>query len=337
MKRNATLVDVARLAGVSIATVSRVINGSTNVSPELVERINTALRETNYHPNVIARSLRNDKTFTVGLLVPDITNSFFAELAQAASAVFDRANYTPILCDTQESVEKEKGYYRILLERRVDGLLVVSADTSGKHVEDVAARGIPVVLADRTASPRIDSVRVDNFEGAAHAVSYLISKGYRTIAGIFGPQDTLSGKERRAGYIKALESFNMSVIPDLVKVGPFTIESGFKLAGELLQSPSISGAPARPDAIFAANKQIGIGAFKAIKHYGFKIPGEVALIVFDDFELADYVEPPITVVAHPAAEIGRRAAELLLERIGGSVTSTREVLLKAELVVRGSA
>ena len=329
-RQGATLKDVAERAGVSVATVSRVINNVETVLPENREKVLRAMAELRYSPNDLARSLRKMTSFTVGMLAPEISNPFSNEVATGAQRVLQEHGYLMMISDSQSDLGKEEKNLQAFVAKRVDGLLVTSVDNDGARLERISRR-IPVVQIDHVSSEKLDSVRVDNIEGAFHAVSHLVTRGYRRIATIAGRQSQTAGLERLEGYRRALAFYGLAVPEGYIRYGDFVMEGGYHQCHALLREhPDV-------EALFVASNFMGIGALRAIKELGLRIPEDVAICVFDDFLMADMINPPITVVAQPVRAIGETAARLLLERMQEQTTlGARQILLKPKLIVRAS-
>ena len=326
-----TLEDIARMADVSVSTVSRVINGGS-VSEKTRKRVERILRENQYFPNAIARSLRGCATNSIGVIIPDITNPFFTRIINELGKSFEDLGYSIIICNTFDNEAIERKQIESLLQRRVDGLIVTSANTDFAKVYEHINKTQPVVLVDRVISPRLDSVRTDNVEGAMLAVSFLLNIGYRKILTIAGPQQVTPGQERLEGYKKALELYNIPLREDLIRYGNFSKRSGYDVVEKVMREK----IPV--DAIFAANNFLGVGAIEALRANNLRVPDDVALIMFDDMDLADVVDPPLTVVDQLTEEIGREVGNLIRERIhDGGYTKPREILIKSKLIIRGSA
>jgi DNA-binding LacI/PurR family transcriptional regulator len=326
-----TLRDVANRAHVSTASASRVLNESTTVSLPIRERVEEAVRSLGYTPNKIATSLRRQSTQTVSLLVPDITNPFFADVAKAAARTLRRAGYSCLLCDTEGDIAVEERDATLCLHRRVDGMVVISNNSTAGFFEKLGRQGLAIVLVDRPASRDLDSVRVDNGDGTLQVVAHLAARGQRRLAIISGPLTLLPANERFDAFVTGLDLHNLPRVDDYLHVTGFSIPHGYDAARSLLALD-----PA-PDAIFAGNNTLGIGAIRAIKEAGCRIPEDVAVIMFDDVYLAESLEPPITVIAQPTEQIGTVAAQLLLERLEDPHRQPREVLLRPRLIARGSA
>lgn len=327
-----TMNDVAEAAGVSIATVSAFLNGTSNVSPQSTQRIETAIRETGYKRNAIARSLKMGTTHTVGLTIPHITNPFFTQIVSVIQQAFDRAGYAVMLFCTDEQLHNQDEQIRLLLDRMVDGLLVarVGDDATFKQLVDGAR--VPVVLIDRLCQGvEVDSVTLDNRQAVFEAISYLISLGHRRIGYISGIVDISTIHDRGEGYRQALQAAGLPLDPELMQLGDFHEGDGYRAAMRLLMLPD------RPTAMFSANNPMVVGAMKAMRDLGLKCPDDISVACFDDFAWADVFEPQMTTVAQPVEAIGEQAAQLLLERLQGRAPSEpRRLVLKGRLMVRNS-
>jgi LacI family transcriptional regulator len=326
-----TIHDVARVAGVSIATVSATINQTAYVSPALQERVREAIAEVGYHPDAIARSLKTRTTKTIGLVISDISNPFFTALIRAIEDVANAAGYTLILCNTDERIEKEQAYLRLLRSRRVDGVILAPAGSAEDYGDFKALVAAPAVFIDRRVPASADSVVVDNVQGARDAIRYLVSLGHRRIGLIAGLPKISTSKERLAGYHQALEEACIPVDPTLLKVGYSRLEGGHEAALELLALSH------RPTAIFATNNLMAIGLMRAVAERGILCPADISVACFDDFDWASVFHPRLTTVAQPTYEMGKRAAELLLGRLrGGGDEGRQELILAPTLVIRNS-
>lgn len=324
------LEDVAKKANVSVSTVSRVINNGS-VAKSTREKVEKVIKEINYSPNKIARSLREGKTNTIGFIIPDITNPFFTQIINELEKTSRGKEYSIIVSNTYNDPEIEKRKINSLLGRRVDGLFVTSSDKKFAKLYENINKEYPVILIDRIISKKIDSIRTDNINSTMQAITQLINNGKRKIATIAGPQEYTPGEERYRGYIETLKLFNLPIQNELIKIGDFTKESGYKLTEELINSNKDF------DAIFAANNFMGVGAFKALKDNDYKIPEEVSLIMFDDLELADVADPSISAIIQSTKEIGRYAKELIIDRIEKKgKTDPKEILIPSTLEVRKS-
>jgi LacI family transcriptional regulator len=328
------MADVARLAGTSIATVSAIVNASAPVSAALTERVMAAIAETGYRPHGIARSLKKGQTHTIGLLVTDITNPFFTAVVRSAEDTAQARGYTVFLCNSDEDFRKERTYVDLLRTRRIDGLILVPSGATGDYDGFLACLGAPAVFVDRSvAGVAVDSVIVDNAHASQTAIDHLVALGHRRIGIVTGPQHLWTSVERLRGYRRALRRAGIAVDEELIRQGDF------RQAGALQATQSLLALRSRPTAIFASNNLMAIGAMLAVRAAGLDCPADVSLACFDDFEWAGAFRPRLTVLRQPTEEIGRRAVELLLDRVGlpaGQAPEPRRVALKAELVVRDS-
>jgi LacI family transcriptional regulator len=326
----ATMKDVARLAGVSIATVSATINGSAFVSAELRARVAEAVHQLGYAPDGVARSLKRGRTQLIGLIVADITNPFFTELVHVIEAAMQDAGYSVLLCDTDEDFAKEQNYLRILQTHRVDGVILAptGAGEAYQSLKALSAR-LPLVLVDR-ALPDLDAATVDSFAGAYEATSHLLDLGHRKVATIAGPHHLAPARDRLEGFRAALADRSIEVRPDFIRTGSFREEEAMAAAQDLL-----SGSD-RPSAVFAANNHMMIGVMRAIANLRLSCPKDVSVVGIDDFPWANAFTPRLTVVRQPVEAIGRAAVRLLLARIAGPAPVPVHEVLRPALVIRDS-
>jgi DNA-binding LacI/PurR family transcriptional regulator len=329
-RRRPTIYDVARLAGVSTATVSRALNDSAPIAPPTRAAIDAAVAQLGYRPNPIARSLVTRSSQTIALLLPDITNPFYAELVAGAERVLAERDRAMLLCTTAFDPEQEARYLRILRENHVDGALVDGLVLGTERIASVVADGFPIVCLDRDVdSPLVPLVQVDNRQGARLATEHLLGLGHTRIAHISGPRARLSD-ERLGGYRDALAAAGIAHDPALETPGDFDEAGGHAAMRRLLESG------ARFTAVFCANDLSAIGALNAILSSGRRVPGDLSIVGFDDIRLAPYTSPPLTTVHQPAAEIARHATTLLLDLIDGGSAPTHLHLFAPTLVQRGS-
>lgn len=327
-----TIHDVAKAAGVSIATVSATINQTAYVSPELQERVKRAIVELGYHPNGIARSLKKRATQTLGLIISDITNPFFTAIIRGIEDVANARGYALILCNTDEDLEKERAYLRLLRSRRVDGLIMAPAGAAEHYGGLSADLKMPLVFVDRRiGTVSADAVVVDNLGGARQVVEYLLRLGHRRVGAVTGLPQISTTHERIQGYRQALEQVGLAVDPDLMRGGNSRLEGGHQASLTLL------GLPNRPTAIFATNNVMAIGLMRAVVERGLRCPEDLSVACFDDFEWASVFRPRLTTVAQPVYDMGVKAAELLFARLEGTLTGDpREVVLSPRLAIRDS-
>jgi LacI family transcriptional regulator len=327
-----TIHDVAKRAGVGSITVSRVINNSGYISSETRERVQKAIVELGYVPNTLARSLRSRRTNTVALMVTDITNPFFTTLARGVEDAANEAGYTVIFCNTDESAAKEEKYLNVLLQKQVDGLLLVPTQRNVNTIQQILKHGTPVVVLDRRISEvDVDTVRCDSLDGAYKLTEYLVSLGHRQIAVMSGAVGVSTADDRVAGYQKALVENGITIDERFIFRGEFTPDSGYSMTKQAIN------LPLRPTALIAANNFITIGAMKALQEVGMKVPEDMALAGFDDLPPAIVTFPFFTVVCQPAYEMGTQAMQLLLKRLNDKeMGAFQEVILPTQLIVRRS-
>lgn len=333
----ATISDIAREAGVSLATVSRVLNDkSEGVGAETRSRIKEIMERLEYEPCGVARGLATGKSRSVGLVVPDIADPFYPLLIKGAEDELRRRGYGLFLCDSDLSIDKEKEHVRILLEKRVDGVILDSTlSDCDCQLDLLEKRAVPYVLLDRAIETRslAAGVYADNREGARIATAYLLDGGARRLLFIDGPAGLAPSKLRRAGVADAFKEKGMDPTMLLDAYGDYSTGSGEVAIDELLGS---SGTRPPFEAVFASNDRMAIGAMRALKRRGFRVPEDIEIIGFDDIELSALVDPPLTTIAQPAAEMGRRSAELLLCLAEGNKPVRTVVMLEPTLVVRGT-
>jgi LacI family transcriptional regulator len=328
-----TIRDVAERAGVSTMTVSRVINNSGYFSREARERVEAAIAELGYVPNTLARSLRFKQTKTIALVLTDITNPFFTTLARGAEDVASEEGFNVIFCNTDESEGEQARELTVLVQKRVDGVLLVPAASSAEPVAFLREQGVPVVVLDRRVPDcTVDSVRCDSEQGAYELVKLLLGLGHTRIAALSGPEKVSTAQDRVAGYRRALAESGLGPGAEIVRYGPFTQAGGNTMARQVLAlSP-------RPTALLAANNFIAVGAYQAVREAGLSVPEDVSIVGFDDLPAWLTMEPFLTVAAQPAYEMGQRATRMLLDRLGREAPpECREVVLPFELIVRRSS
>jgi LacI family transcriptional regulator len=327
------LVEVARRARVSTSTVSRTINQTGKISAATQAHVRRVMEEMGYKPNRVARRLRaGGSCHLIGLIIPNIQNAFFADVARGVEDVAYQNSFAVLLCNYDEDPAKEQFYLDVMQAESVDGIILPPVHEDDPAVLRTAAAGIPIVCVDRAlAGVAIDKVEIDNERGAFEAVSHLIARGHRRIGVISGPADSSTGRERVAGYRRALAHAGMPIADDLIRYGDFKEQSGRRLAAELLR------LRARPTALFVGNNLMLIGTLETVYACGLRIPDQIALVGFDDLPLATVFNPPLSVVRQPAYEVGRSAAELLLKRIQDPKRAPVALKLSPELIVRGSS
>ncbi len=328
-----SIVEVAKRAGVSIATVSNVIRGTKRVSPALQERVQLAIRDLDYYPNELARSLKVKQTRMLVMVLPDITNPFFPEIIRGAEDCAFQRGYFLMTANTDEQIGRERRIVSALRSYRVDGILLASAPGKDiSHIESVLRAGLSIVCLDRTVSGiETDAVLLDNVRGAQECVRHLIQAGYRRIAIITGPLKLLTGRERLRGYGDALREADIEPDPALIFEGDFREDSGYRLSKEMLRRRR------KPSAIFVCNGVMTLGVLKALEETGMLCPNDIALATFDDLMLDHSFHPHLTTVVQPSYEIGARAATILIDRIEGKLPKEPLVVrIAPTLIVRES-
>lgn len=327
----ATIYEVARRAKVSPATVSRVLNGKENVNAGLAERVQEAVRELNYRPNAVAQNLRRSRTSLWAVIISDVGNPFFTSLVRGVEDVSQRNGYSVVLCNTDEDPAKEGQYVTAALAEQMAGVII---STSGRstHITRLLDQSIPVVAIDRQpAGVTVDTVLVDNEQGADSATQHLIDNGYRDIACITGPRKVSTAASRLRGFQRAMRRNGVPVRSELIRHADFREEGGYAAMASLL------GYAGPPDAVFTANNLMTVGAVECLVDRGIEIPATMGVVGFDDIPWAHLVRPSLSTVAQPTYDIGRTAAMLLLDRIAEPARAPSTVTLQTQLKVRASS
>jgi len=324
----ARISDVAKRAGVSPASVSRHMSGGKVGG---ADRIDAAIKDLNYRPNQLARGLRSGRNSCVGVIVPDITNPLFAELVDGIESVFAADNIRVLLANSKEDPVREAALVADLVSR-TDGLILIPPIETDPVLDQHALAGVPVVLVDRVLStgPDVDFVVVDNRQGARLAAEHLISLGHSEIAVISGPLSSFPGRERHEAFLQTLSDFGQPARPEHVRLSDFRVAGGYKSMAGLLdeQIP--------PTAVFCANNLISIGALRLLRDRGVAIPDELSIVGFDDLDLSELLNPPLTVIDRATFALGSSAAELLRARLAAPDREQQHLTLPVQLVVRGS-
>ncbi len=323
--------DVAQAAGVSTATVSRVMANKPHVRKEIRERVLAIVKELGYRPNLVARNLRAQQSKIIGLIVSDIQNPFFRYISRAVEDIAHENGYSVILCNNDEDPEKEQMYLQLMQDHNIAGMILSPTFKASKNFSNISKLQIPMVVIDRRVSDiEVDNIFIDNVNAACKMTAHMIENGYQRIAGIFG-QDSITGQERYEGYVQALKEAGMKSAGELIKFKPPREESGYRTTMKLLQLAN------KPDAIFTSNSLLAAGALQAIHDLNLTVPGQVGLSTFDDSFWTRLVTPAVTVIDQPAYEMGQTATELLMQRINDPERPTREIILKGNLIIRQSS
>ena len=328
-----TMQDVAKRAGVSAMTVSRVVNGREGVDSETQRRVEETIRALDFVPNRIARGLVSQKTQTIGLIVPDVVNPFFAPVVRGAESAARKAGYRVLLCNSEGDLRLEREYIDDLVAHRVEGLLLAPAsDRSRSSILSLLRGGFPLVLIDR-ALPNADCdlIVADSANGARRLVEHLIAVGHREIAHVTDAEDTSTGRERLMGYREALEAAGIPFQSELVIQTTVDRIGGYRAAQEILARVPL------PTAVFTVNNMTAVGTMEALRERGLSVPKDMGLVCFDDVEHLAVLSPFLTVIDQPAETFGSLGAQLLLERMSGKASSRpRRIVLQTDLIVRES-
>jgi LacI family transcriptional regulator len=326
-----TIKDVAKKAGVSVSTVSRVLNGYPHVDNVVRARVREVIQELDYQPNRVAQRLRAATSQLVGVIVSDIVNPFFIHAIRGIEHVFFQEDLSVLIGNADSDSQREEMFIRLMRREGASGLILAPTREDSPAVAEIVEARLPVVVIDRSMSNvAVDTVLTNNYKGAALAVEHLISLGHQRIGIISGPQHLTSGRERYRSYRHTLEQAGLPYFPNLVCFGDYRQSSGYELTSELLNLPE------PPTALFVANNLMTIGALNAIHEMGRAIPDDIAVIGFDDLDWAVSLNPPLTTVQQPVFEIGVQAAHLLMERIIQPDQPARTIVLEPQLTIRAS-
>ena len=321
-----TIRDVAKLADVSVATVSRVINDKGYVNKDTKNRVEAAIQALDYRPNDVARSLFKGKSKMIALFVPDIKNPFFPELARAVEDISNQHGYTFILCNTDNNNKKEITYLQALSQKSIDGIILVSSTMSSTQMKGIK---VPMIALDRKMESDLISVTVNNREGARQAVQYLKQTGCQRIAHIAGPETVSSAIHRLGGYVDEVKN-DAWFTSHYIRAGDYSMDKAFEETKQLLEiEPDVDG-------IFVANDVMGVGVLKAIKALNKRVPKDISVISFDGIELGTITTPSLTTMAQPIYHIGKRAAEILIQKIEHPKTKVQSEEYEVTLTIRES-
>ena len=330
-----TLEDVAKRAGVSRSTVSRVVNGYENVSQDVRQRVLWVIKETGYRPNAAARTLASQRSQMIGLILPFSVSSLFTDpyypyLLKGISHACNQNNYTLDFFLFSSKEDEKKNLSRISNRGLLDGVLVQSDHNGDQRITNhLLAVNIPQVVIGRPMEPeKVSYVDVNNVSGSYHAVSHLARIGYQKISTITGPYKNTAGIDRIEGYLKAIKEFGLDVNSKLIVEGGFTEQGGYNAMHKLL--------PEHPDAVFAASDMMAIGAIRAINEFGLRIPEDIAVVGFDDIPIRTPSDIELTTVHQPVIQLGEKAVELLLDQIDNGAYHARSIILDTELIIRDS-
>ncbi len=328
----ASIKDVALKANVSTTTVSHVVNSTRFVSDKVRHAVELAIRELNYVPSAVARSLKSNSTKTIGMLIPNCSNPYFAEIVRSVEDHCFGAGYALILCNTDDDPHRQAAYLQVISEKRIDGTIIISTGEDKDLLRLLKGLTIPTVLLDREIREvNCDLVETAHLQGALMATEHLIALGHRRIACLAGPANLNSSVQRIEGWRTALAQSGLAAkASDLLWQSDFSSQGGFTTMQSILRSPQV------PTAVFVCNDLMCIGALSAAHEAGVRVPQDMSLIGFDDIELARFASPALSTIAQPKHLIGVTAVDMVLERIQGGRLQARQVILQPELIVRNS-
>ena len=323
--------DVAELAGVSLGTVSNVLNGLSSVSDENCSRVNDAVQKLNYRPNHAARTLKTKKSKSIGLLIPEIENPFYAEFARGVEDELNELGYNIFLCNSDRNPNKERNYIHVLLEKNVDGIILYKSHMTAREIGDYQ-KLCPIVLVDMYAEQgyKCDIINVDDYKGTWTAVSYLWEYGHRKIAMIAGGYDSVSSMQRVKAYRDFYAGKDYKVDDYFIRCGSYSCQSGYDCASDLFLMQD------KPTAVFCANDMMAIGTIKALREKKIDIPRDVSVVGYDDINMASLCIPALTTVRQPKYELGILSAQYVVKRCEGDTSDPLTVSLETKLIVRDS-
>ncbi|GHU63010.1 LacI family transcriptional regulator [Clostridia bacterium] len=329
-----TIKDISKRTGLGLATISKYLNGG-HVLPENKVTIERAIKELDYSVNEIARGLKTRRTKTIGIIVPELDNTFFMQVVKAMEVVLKAGGYAVILNDCRSNKELEMESIEFILNKKVDGIISFPVSTHGKHLTAALEQHVPILLVDRLVprlQGKVDSISVNNTNISREATQYLIDHGHRKIGIVVGPQDVYTSEERLRGYVKCMEENGISIDPDFVARGEYSVEGGFKALKKLLAKNK------GMTAVYATNHDTTLGVLMAINEANLRIPDDISFLGFDSADWAKIIEPALTIVAQPISQLGRQGAEIMLKRLnpGKEEYAHQELVLGAKLNIGGS-
>lgn len=323
----ATIRDVAKEAGLSTGTISKALSTPERVSPKNLAKVEAAIKKLNYKPNMLSQKFRSKSSKTIVVMVPDISNVFFAKVISGIETVAQQEGYSVLLGDTKDSASREEEFIKMVETRLADGIINLRP-----HTDDATLprEGITAVNSTSSENTPYPSVRIDNVGAAAEVVKHLISLGHKRIGALCGLKGNPHAKDRLEGYKQALASANLDFDPTLLFEGNFNYDSGLKAAQYFLSLEE------PPTALFAMNDEMAIAAIKGLTDAGLEVPNDMSITGFDDMEVSQYVRPTLTTIAQPADKIGEQSAKLLLELLSGETPEKTEYVLPHEFIIRQS-
>ena len=326
-----TIKDVAKYAQVSIATVSRVLNNNYPVSKETREKVLNAMKDLNFKPNSIARSLKNNITHLIGVVVPDISNPFFMDIIKGIDYVVNKEDYSLILSNTDENFEKELNVLKRLSQKRVDAIILSSSNIDNDYVDELIKENIPIVLVDRKIkNTKADVVVSDNYGGAYTLTKYLIEMGHKNICIVNGNLNVSTGRERFEGFKTAMRDYNINIKNEFILNGYFGWEKAYEETKRLINQREM------PTAIFAANNQMAEGVMLALKENNIDIPGDISLVTFEEIRNQKLIRPKLTCIKQNALLIGEKAGQIILEKLKNKNIKSKEIVFVSDLIINDS-
>lgn len=325
----ATIRDVSKEAGLSIATVSRALSSPDKVSQHSLKKVQEAIDKLQYQPNMLSQKFRNKRSNTIVILVPNISNLFFAKVISGIEDIAQKSGYSVLLGDTRDSEQRERDYIHLVETRQADGIIQLKPYQENTSI--LPRKNVIAVNTGGCENTPYPSVRIDNVDAAKKVVDYLIDNGHRRIGVISGLRNNPHTIDRIKGYKQSLQQAGIEFDPDLVAEGDFTLWSGLNAVQHFTRMQQ------RPTAIFCMNDEMAIGAIKGLKDKNIRIPADMSITGFDNIEVSNYCDPPLTTVFQPAVKLGEKAAELLIQLIEGEPPSQTEFILPHEFVIRQSS
>ncbi|PAV30128.1 catabolite control protein A [Virgibacillus profundi] len=328
---NITIYDVAREANVSMATVSRVVNGNPNVKPTTRKKVLATIERLGYRPNAVARGLASKKTTTVGAIIPDISSIFFAELARGIEDIATMYKYNMILSNSDQNKDKELQLINTMLEKQVDGIIFMGGTITDEHVKQFKTSSVPVVLAATyDENNAIPSVNIDYGQAAYEATKYLIDKGNTTTAFISGQEDSHINQLKFDGYLRAMKESSISINEDLILKGDYSYDSGIEAINQILEMEK------KPTAVFVASDEMALGVIHGAQDKGYRVPDDIEVCGFDNTRLATMVRPTLSTVVQPMYDIGAVAMRLLTKFMNKEEVEEQKVILPHRIEKRNS-
>lgn len=327
-----TIDDIAREAGVSTATVSYVINNNEKVGPETRKKVLQIIEKRDYHPNSSARNLARKKTEVLGLIVPEVTGVFYADIVQGVEDAAFQNNFTLYLGTTNAKKEREKMMIDHFSGNRVDGLILTTYFINKNYIKELKNRDLDFVfIGNPVKDDSVSTVVVDNFSSGYRAAEHLINLGHKKIAFIKGDPNSWDAEERFAGFKAVMNNYDLEINNDYIKTGNYQQEEGYKAAQELFN------LEVKPTAVFASNDQMAMGVYKAAQENNIKIPEQLSVVGFDDIAAASHLNPPLTTVNQPTYRMGQKAVEILIKKIKGQKVSEENIVFETEFIKRNSS